>query len=210
MGLLPDLSEGPCVWKSRAWVAERPHEFVRGWDALCRGHPLADDHLKMQWRRHLEAATFPEAEVQRIKKIMAVLKDDGYCSLTVETKWKLKNSKRPKPPHDPEAVLETTDLPELERWNEIEQMWEPRSSEKRSIIPALNVEPMSAPRLDSFAIGHDWVGPGKSDQRAEEMLRRLSMEERRKTRKILSIDWIGNPHSRNFRLSDGFPMRPID
>ena len=56
-------------------------------------------------------------------------------------------------------------------------------------IPTLNVE-MAAPHLDSFAIGHDWVGSGKSKQRAKEMSSRLSMEERRKTRECLSSVWI--------------------
>jgi len=49
--------------------------------------------------------------------------------------------------------------------------------------------PMPAPHLDSFAIGHDWVGPGKSKQRAEEMLGRISMEEMRKTSESLSRIW---------------------
>ena len=124
MGIMPDLPENwwnhkihNNIWKSEVWAEKPPHEFVKGWDALCRENPLADEQVKKQWRNHLEEKRFPEHEIQRIRKMISALKDQGYCSLD----RKLRNSKIPK--NTPEDT-DWSDLPGLEQWNEEEQRWE--------------------------------------------------------------------------------------
>ena len=72
----------------RAW---RANGIERALSVLSKQYPLASANSVERWQMQVEAAEDPWAEVQRIKHVLRLFENDGFCPLTK----KLMNVKLP-------------------------------------------------------------------------------------------------------------------
>ena len=67
-------------WGSRGQAPASAFETAQAWKTLCREYSSADDEVKLCWRAQLESSEALETEKQRIRKMMMLLKSQGYCT----------------------------------------------------------------------------------------------------------------------------------